>query len=30
MLFIIEEAKESISDCSQGTVKMLEVYFVLI
>ena len=29
MFFIIEEEKETILDFSQGTVKVLEVYFVL-
>ena len=30
MFFIIEEAKETISDFSQGTVKVLRIYFTLI
>ena len=30
MFFIIEEAKETILDFSQGTVKALYLYFVLI
>ena len=30
LFFIIEEAKETILDFSQGTVKVLKFYFVLI
>ena len=30
ILFIIEEVKETILDSSQGTVKVLQFYFVLI
>ena len=30
MFFIIEEAKETVLDFSQGTVKVLQLYFVLI
>ena len=30
MFFIIEEAKETILDFSQGTVRVLKIYFTLI
>ena len=30
MFFIIEEVKEAILDLAQGTVKVLQFYFVLI
>ena len=30
MTFIIEEAKENISDLYKGTVRLLQVYFSLI
>ena len=30
MFFIIEEAKETILDLSQGTVKVLAIYFAII
>ena len=30
MFFIIEEAKETVSDLSQGTVRAVQIYFALI
>ena len=30
MFFIIEEVKETILDFSQGTVRVLQIYFALI